>query len=84
MVQVEIKNKAGLHARPAAQFCTLVKKYSAKITITKSEKSFDAKSVLMIMSAGIEYGDQITIEAVGSDARQAEEELAAFLNTLED
>ncbi len=84
MVEVTIHNKVGLHARPAAQFCTEVKKYSSAISLIKENKSYDAKSVLMVMSAGIEYGDRISIKADGSDAAKAEKELAAFLNTLED
>lgn len=84
MIEVVISNKVGLHARPAAQFCTEVKKYDSDVAIIKDDKTFDGKSVLMIMSAGIEYGDRIKIDAKGSDATRAEKELAAFLGTLED
>lgn len=84
MVDVVISNKVGLHARPAAQFCAEVKKYDANVKLIKDGKEFDAKSVIMIMTAGIEYGDKIKIVADGKDAGQAEKALAAFLNSLED
>lgn len=83
MVELVIKNEVGLHARPAAQFCTEAKKFTADISISKDGKAFDAKSIIMVMSAGIENGDKVAIEATGSDASAAEKALAEFLNTLE-
>lgn len=83
MVELVIKNEVGLHARPAAQFCTEAKKYASDVSISKDGKAYDAKSIIMVMSAGIECGDKVSIEATGSDASTAEKELAAFLDKLD-
>ena len=83
MVQVTISNETGLHARPAASFCIEAKKYDASINVIKGDGSFNAKSVISIMSASIDCGDQITIDAKGNDAGIAEKKLAEFLATLE-
>lgn len=77
-----IKNKTGLHARPATSFCTEVRKYKAEINLTVNGKTFNGKSLLNIMTAGIECGDEVLISAAGEDAIQAEENLATFLNTF--
>lgn len=84
MKEVKIEIPVGLHARPAATFCTEAKKYESDITVTKEGKSYNAKSVMMIMTAGIECGDTIIIEAQGSDAKVAEEGLVELLATIEE
>ncbi len=84
MKEVKIEIPVGLHARPAATFCTEAKKYQSDITVAKEGKSYNAKSVMMIMTAGIEFGDVITIEAKGSDANQAEDGLVELLATIEE
>lgn len=84
MVEMVIKNSVGLHARPAAVFCTEAKKYASDITISKDGESYNAKSVVMVMSAGIECGDRVVIEAKGSDSTAAEKGLTDLLKSLED
>lgn len=83
MIELTIKNETGLHARPAAVFCTAAKKYEADVTLTKDGSTYNAKSVMMIMTAGIECGDKVVLEAKGSDSSQAEKELAAVLEGLD-
>lgn len=83
MVQVTISNETGLHARPAASFCMEAKKYESDIKVIKGASSFNAKSVISVMSASIGCGDIIVIEATGDDAGAAEKELSEFLATLE-
>ncbi len=59
------------------------KKYESDITISKDGTAFNAKSVVMIMSAGIECGDTVVIEAIGSDSEAAENGLVKLLDNLE-
>lgn len=67
---VEVKNPHGLHARPAALFVQKAASFSGKITVEKEGKEVDAKSILGIMSMGIECGDTIVLK---SEDGQAEE-----------
>ena len=48
--EVVIKNKSGLHARPAALLVKFTKKYAQKLTIIKGERTVDATSLLGVLS----------------------------------
>jgi len=80
VVNYTIKNSSGLHARPAAAFCAEAKKFDSEIEVKVLGKSYNAKSLLTIMSAGIENNDKIIITAIGSDAKLAEEALVKVLD----
>ena len=50
---VVIENETGLHARPATELAKLAMKYKCSINLIVNGKLIDARSPLMIMSAGI-------------------------------
>jgi phosphocarrier protein HPr len=49
--EVQIVNKLGLHARPAAQFVRWVSRFKSTITIWKGEEEFSAASLLEVLTA---------------------------------
>ena len=51
--EVEIVNKLGLHARPAAEFVRYVTRFKSTITICKGEENFSAASILEVLSANL-------------------------------
>ena len=56
--------------------------FHSKIQLRKANgKTVDAKSILMVMSLGLNYCDQVTILAEGSDARQAVNELRDLIDS---
>lgn len=73
-----ITDPQGIHARPAGALVKAVAGLSSKITITKDEKSVDAKRILGIMGLGIKQGQKITITADGGDENKAVDELQVF------
>jgi phosphotransferase system HPr (HPr) family protein len=66
-----VKNKQGLHARPAALFVQVANKFDARITVKRGEEEVNGKSVMGILMLGAERGSQIVIEAEGDDAQKA-------------
>ena len=70
-----VKNKLGLHARPAALFVQIANKYDAEISVSKGSQLVNGKSIMGIMMLAASKGSKIQITAVGSDAREAVEEL---------
>ena len=55
-----IRDKEGLHARPAGLLAAAAKKYAGtNVTIAKGDKSGDAKKIFKIMSLAIKCGDQV-------------------------
>ncbi|PEO82118.1 HPr family phosphocarrier protein [Bacillus toyonensis] len=77
--QVKVSLKNGLQARPAALFVQEANRFHADIFIEKDGKTVNAKSIMGIMSLAIGTGSMITITAEGSDAEEALEALAAYV-----
>ena len=76
-----IRNRQGMHARPASVFVQKASSFKSKVQLKAKGKTCDAKSILMIMSMGLEYGDQVTIAAEGPDARQAVNDLRNLIDS---
>jgi len=69
--QVEIQNKFGLHARPAAKFVQLASKFKCEISVRKDKQTVNGKSVMEMMMLAAAKGTKIIIEANGQDAEEA-------------
>ena len=68
---VEIVNKNGLHARPAAEIVKLSAKFQCDITIVRDDLEVNGKSIMGVMMLAAEYGSNILVRANGPDAEQA-------------
>lgn len=77
--EIEVKNKQGLHARPAALFVQIANKFDAKITVMRDKEAVSGKSIMGILMLGAEKGSIIIIEAEGKDAAQAVKELEELI-----
>jgi|LGOV01.1.fsa_nt_gb phosphocarrier protein len=75
-----IKDKAGLHARPASILCNIASKYSGDIDIIYNDKKYTLKSIMIIMSLGIPYGSNIILEAKGENETQVINDLTKVLH----
>ncbi len=75
-----VKNKTGLHARPAAMFVQIANKFESEITIIKEDQKVNGKSIMGILMLAAEKGSRITIIAEGADAAVAVEELSQVLS----
>lgn len=74
-----IKNKQGLHARPAALFVQVANKFDCEITVSKGKDKVNGKSIMGIMMLEAGKGSRVTIIANGQDAEQAVRELEGLL-----
>lgn len=79
----KITHKDGLHARPAAEFCKIAGGFESKIVLRFGDEEFEAKSILMILSAGAGFGDTVTVSAEGEDEAEAVRALIEFLTKRE-
>jgi phosphocarrier protein HPr len=68
---VEIVNKNGLHARPAAEIVKLSAKFKCDITIVRDDLEVNGKSIMGVMMLAAEFGSNIVVRANGPDAEQA-------------
>ena len=76
---VVIKNKQGLHARPAALFVQIANKFNSDITISKGKQKVNGKSIMGIMMLEAGLGSKVTMVAKGDDAEAAIKELEILL-----
>ena len=66
-----ITDETGLHARPATVLVNTASKFTSEILLTYRDKKVNLKSIMGVMSLGIQQGAQITISAEGEDAETA-------------
>ena len=76
---IVIKNKQGLHARPAALFVQIANKFNCDITVSKGKQKVNGKSIMGIMMLEAGAGAKVTLAANGDDAEQAVRELENLL-----
>ena len=78
-----IKNKQGLHARPAALFVQTANKFDSNIRVVKGKRVVNGKSIMGILTLAAQKGSKISIEAEGEDADIAIQELEKIVNSDE-
>lgn len=64
----QVIDKAGLHARPAALVVNTTVKYPNNINIGYNGAEYNLKSIMIVMSLGIRYGDEFTITVEGENS----------------
>lgn len=79
--KLTVRNKQGLHARPAALFVQIANKFDSRVTVKRDQEEVNGKSIMGILMLGAEKGTQIVLEVEGEDAHLAIAELEKILNT---
>lgn len=79
--RVKVKNKLGLHARPAALFVQLANTFKSDIFVNKNGVEVNGKSIMSVMMLAVEYGSEIVIRGVGEDAEEAVKALTALVES---
>ncbi|MCX5711248.1 MAG: HPr family phosphocarrier protein [Candidatus Omnitrophica bacterium] len=84
--KLTVKNKSGLHARPAALFVQIANKFDSRITVKRDDdqEEVNGKSIMGILMLGAEKGSVIVIEAEGDDADSAMLELEKIILSEEE
>lgn len=82
--EITIQNPTGLHTRPANDFVTLANTFECGITITKNDKSANAKSIIKLLRIGISQHDVVTLQTDGADEERAMRELTDFILALKE
>lgn len=79
--KLTVKNKSGLHARPAALFVQIANKFDSRITVKRDDdnEEVNGKSIMGILMLGAEKGSVIVIAAEGDDAENAMTELEKII-----
>lgn len=75
---VVVRNRAGIHARPAALIVQTAARYASQIEFSTEHETINAKSIMGIITLGAGYNSTIKIKADGDD----EEEAVATISQL--
>jgi phosphotransferase system HPr (HPr) family protein len=69
-----VRSRVGLHARPAAVFVKAASRFKSTITVcnaTTGAQAVNGKSILLVLTLGVEQGHAITVTASGADEAEA-------------
>lgn len=77
--EVTVKSAQGLHARPAAMFVQIASRYNSTVTIHRDDEKINGKSIMGILTLGIQPGTIIRLDIEGEDAQEVFDELAELL-----
>ena len=80
MTQKSIVIKSALDARQAAFFVQTAGKFEAEIHVSVDEKRINAKSIMGVMSLGLDAGEELVVEAEGMDEQTAVANIEKFLS----
>jgi phosphocarrier protein HPr len=73
--EITIRNKAGLHTRPAAALVKLAAKFQSEFIIIKDGLEINGKSIIGVMTLAAEQGSTMTVRFEGSDEEEAAKEI---------
>lgn len=78
---VTIKNRAGIHARPAALLVQTASKFKSRIFIEKDNDKINGKSIMGIITLGAGYNTVLKISADGEDEVDAVDSLCKLFDS---
>ncbi len=68
---VTIRNRAGMHARPAALLVKTARGFASQIYLEKDSERVNGKSIMGVITLGATYNTPLKIIADGPDETQA-------------
>ena len=75
-----VHHRGGMDLRPAGLLCAEAMRFRAQIIITAGTRTANAKSIISLIGAHIDDGDEILIRCEGDDEKEA---LAALTELIE-
>jgi phosphocarrier protein HPr len=66
-----VKNKLGLHARPAAVFVETASRFDSDIYVRKGDTRINGKSIMGLLMLAAGFGTKVSVEIEGIDAKEA-------------
>ena len=74
-----IKNKYGLHARPAAKLVEIASRYTSDVILSKDGIEVNGKSIMGVLMLAAEKGAELKLKIDGSDENDLLQALADLL-----
>ena len=77
---VTIQLSTGLEARPVAQLVQVASQYESRIYMEYANKKVNAKSIMGMMTLGLDSGEEIMLSANGEDEEAAMSSIERYLS----
>ena len=78
--KMTVKLDKGLDARPVAVFVQIASQYESKVSVEVDGKTINAKSIMGMMSLGLDAGEELVVIAEGTDEQTAVDNIEKFLS----
>jgi phosphocarrier protein HPr len=78
IIDVEVLNELGIHARTAAKLVRTAAKYQSDMNAIKNGKAYGLKRAVSVMLMNAKRGDQFKIEIAGTDEQDAAKEITGL------
>jgi phosphocarrier protein len=79
--QLVVKNRAGIHARPAAIIAQTANKFTCEITLARDDTTVNAKSIMGVITMAAGYNTTLTLKADGPDEKAAVRAIEALFES---
>ncbi|MBQ1629553.1 MAG: HPr family phosphocarrier protein [Treponema sp.] len=76
-----VKNRAGIHARPAAIIAQTANKFACEVSLSRDGTTVNAKSIMGVITMAAGYNTVLTLHTEGSDEKEAAEAILALFDS---
>lgn len=76
-----VRNRAGIHARPAAIIAQTANKFESEISLTRDDATVNAKSIMGVITMAAGYNTNLTLTVEGSDESEAASAIEALFES---
>ncbi len=76
-----VRNRAGIHARPAALIAQTANKFESEIMLEKDSATVNAKSIMGVITMAAGYNTTMTLKADGPDEKEAVETIFSLFES---
>lgn len=76
-----VKNRAGIHARPAAIIAQTANKFACEVSLSRDDTTVNAKSIMGVITMAAGYNTVLTLHTDGTDEKEAAEAIVALFDS---
>ena len=76
-----VKNRAGIHARPAAIIAQTANKFECEVMLARDDTTVNAKSIMGVITMAAGYNTVLTLRTEGTDEKEASDAIEALFNS---
>ena len=76
---IQVRLKSGMETRPVAMLVQVASRFDSDIYVETDNRRMNAKSIMGMMTLGLDTGEEVTVTANGLDEQEAMEAVETYL-----